>query len=108
MMRLRGLLPVQDAASQHQPTESEDDESALGSIPSDLLDRLPQGVRRQILASYTRVSGPTQSPLLEKITSEHLSLIIKNSENERVRSHDASKRRSLLQALYVLVGVCLA
>ena len=44
------------------------------------------------------------NPVLHRITSEHVSQIIDNTENDSVREHDASKSRRRYQFAYFLLG----
>ena len=67
------------------------------------------------VGSFTQLIAPVANPLVEKLTSDHLTKIIDNEENEGVRADNkrirvyeerASRRR--LQFIYFLVGLFVA
>lgn len=79
------------------------------SAPSEMLDKIPAGQRstfvRSISSSFAQFIAPAINPIFEKVTSAHISTIIENAENERVRENEADKSRRLYQFAYFLIGL---
>ena len=77
-------------------------------ISSDALDKMPPDDRstltRTISAFAAQFVAPVVNPIYEKFTSDHISTIIDNAENERIRESDADKSRRRYQFAYVIVG----
>lgn len=65
--------------------ETVDDDNGL-NIPEELLQALPEEERKEITKMFSfRGSFPQQNPILKKITSEHISAVLKNSDEEDKR-----------------------
>ena len=63
-------------------------------IPEEFLNELPPKDRKELIQSITRISGifPPQNPLAKKITSEHISDLIKHADENDKR--DRTERQS--------------
>ena len=88
--------------------QTEADESGL-SIPEEVLEAVPQEHRQAVvraMTSITQFAGPALNPLFQRLTSEHVSKIIDNRENQSVREHGADGSGRKYQFAYFLVGSC--
>ena len=78
-------------------------------ISSDALDKMPPDDRstltRTISAFAAQFVAPVVNPIYEKFTSDHISTIIDNAENERIRESDADKSRRRYQFIYYFTGL---
>lgn len=83
-------------------------------IPEELLSELPPKDRKEFIQSFTRISGifPQQNPLLKKITTEHISELLKISDatDQRDRKERSNERnhnfKVLVTALLAIFLVC--
>lgn len=81
-------------------------------IPDEILNAIPKEDRGEFMRSITQISGvfPQQHPLLKKITSDHITSIINNSNEEDRRDREERKsERSHNYKLFVtsIIGVIL-
>jgi hypothetical protein len=69
--------------------EEENNKDGEPVIPEELLNELPPKDRKEFIQSVTRISGifPQQNPLAKKITSEHISELLKISDASDQRDH---------------------
>ena len=77
------------------------------SIPEEVLQAVPREHRQAVvraITSITQFAGPALNPLFQRLTSEHVSKIIDNRENQSVREHGADGSRRNYQFAYFLVG----
>src|SRR4051812_39451950 len=76
--------------------ESENDKDNEPVIPEEFLNELPPKDRKDFIQSFTRISGifPPQNPLAKKITSEHISELLKISDasDQRDRQERCNER----------------
>lgn len=82
------------------------DSSAEHPIPSDLLESVPPEHRPAVFrafSSVTQLAGPIFNPIFQRITSDHISRIIDNRENESVREHEADGSRRKYQFAYAIL-----
>jgi hypothetical protein len=100
----------QDASTLEEPSsepgDGDDTEPNL-PIPEEVLAGVPAEHRQAIVrafSSVTQLAAPVVNPVLHRITSEHVSQIIDNTENGSVREHDASRSRRRYQFAYFLLG----
>ena len=94
-----GRKPEEDAEGESPPLESSDiqgpksEGDQVYEIPTELLDALPPEMR-QVVSSFTAMvhSPPSrQSPLAKNITSEHITKIIVNSDNDSKRDYNLKR-----------------
>lgn len=83
-------------------------------IPEDVLEKLPLKDRntiRRIFASTTMYSGSFPNPVLSKVTSEHISEVIKVSDKDSDREHEDRQRTRrytfwiFLTSIIALLGI---
>jgi hypothetical protein len=85
-------------------------------IPEEFLNELPPKDRKDFIQSITRISGifPPQNPLAKKITSEHISEILKISDasDQRDRQERSNERNynfkilvTVLVAIFLVCGL---
>ena len=94
-------------ASSDEGGRIEVDESDLPA-PSEMLDKIPAEHRSTFvrsISSFAQFVAPAINPVFEKFTSAHISTIIENAENERVRENQADKSRRQYQFAYFLIGL---
>ena len=78
-------------------------------ISPESLERISPERREEIIrafSSVTQVTTPIFNPILERFTSDHVSRMIDNEENENVREHDSENSRRRYLFAYFLVVVC--
>lgn len=111
---LPGSKPEKESKSESSPLSSSDiqghseESEQAEEMPTEFLDALPPQVRQAISASFTAMvhSAPSrQSPLAKNITSEHISTILANSDNDSRREFDL--KRLAMGAVLVLVAMIL-
>jgi hypothetical protein len=100
-------LSEKNAASPSGEEAQTDDSMQIedSELPSDM----PKPVRRVItqFMGEMRRSGPASSPLVEKLTSEHIDQLIEiTNEDSRLEYRDAQQRRKYSVA-YFLIGSAL-
>ena len=69
---------------------------------------MPPEVRRSITrtsASLTSFAGPASDPVLSRVTSEHITQLITNSESQSSRDADAEKSNRRYQFLYFILAL---
>ena len=79
------------------------------TVPPDSLERISPGRREEItraFSSVTQVTTPIFNPILERFTSDHVSRMIDNEENENIREHNSENSRRRYLFAYFLVVVC--
>ena len=80
-------------------------------IPQEFLDDVPEEHRLSVtraVSTITQFAAPVFNPIFQKVTSDHVSRIIDNAENESVREHDAGGSRRRYQFAYFLLGGAIA
>ena len=79
-------------------------------LPEEFLADVPSEHRpaiQRLFASVRQFASPAVDPILQRITSEHVSRIIDLAENNRIREHEADKSRRRYQFAYFLGGAAL-
>jgi len=79
-------------------------EPSESPIPEEILNAIPEKDRPGFIRTITQFSGvfPQQNPLLRKITTEHISQIIQNANNEDIRDREErGKERNYNYKLFV-------
>jgi hypothetical protein len=79
-------------------------------IPEEILAGVPSEHRQAIVrafSSVTQFAAPVLNPIFQRVTSEHVTGIIDNTENESVREHDANKSQRRYQFAYYASGASL-
>ncbi|MFM6128167.1 MAG: hypothetical protein ACKPBV_05385 [Sphaerospermopsis kisseleviana] len=108
-----GKMPGEDSERESSSSESNEIQSSqsegdqVDEIPAELLNALPPEIR-QVVSSFTAMvhSPPSrQSPLTKKLTSEHITKIIVNSDNDSRR--DYNLKRLSLGSVLALVAMIL-
>ena len=102
--------PTEASLAELQGHEGDSEENGdHHPIPSELLERVPPEHRRAVISavsSFTQLAGPVLNPIFQRITSDHVSSIIDNRENESIREHEADKSRRKYQFWYFLIAIC--
>ena len=79
------------------------------SVSSDALDEMPPDDRSIITRTMSSFAAqfiaPVVNAIFEKFTSDHISTIINNAENERIRESEADNSRRKYQFAYFLIGL---
>lgn len=83
-------------------------------IPDEVLERIPQKERKEFIQTITKVAGvfSPQNPLIKKITPDHISTLIKNSDDydKRDREERQDERnynfKIMATVLFTSVLVC--
>ena len=94
-------------ASSDEEGQIEVDDSDL-PMTADELDKIPVEHRLRFVRSFSSFAqfvAPAVNPISEKFTSAHISTILSNSENERIRESEADKSRRKYQFAYFLIGL---
>ena len=87
--------------------DSEEEDESI-PIPQDILERMePQdrSIITRAFSSITQVGGPVFNPVLRRITSEHITQIIHNSEAQSNRDAEADKANRRYQFAYFVLGL---
>lgn len=78
-------------------------------VSSEDLDKIPPDDRSIITRTFSSIAAqfiaPVANPILEKFTSAHISTILSNSENERIRESEADNSRRKYQFAYYFTGL---
>lgn len=76
-------------------------------IPAEVFETLPKEVQVSLKSMYSMqsFSGRAPSPLLEKLTPEHISSLIEGSMEENVRDYSLITSSRWFRLAYVLMGV---
>ena len=90
------------APSDARPENSGED----SPIPQEILDQIPEPARTQIIETMVGVisTGPMQNPIVNKITSEHITQIINNNESQSQRTYEAQNTGRKYSLGYALLG----
>ena len=94
-------------ASSDGDGQIEVDDSDL-SMTADVLDKIPTEQRSTFVRSFSSFAqfiAPVANPIFEKFTSAHISTILSNSENERIRESEADKSRRRYQFVYYFTAL---
>ena len=89
-------------------TDGPEDDETNAELPAELLAGVPKEHRQAIVrafSSVTQFAAPVLNPIFQRITSEHVSRIIDNIENDRVREDNADKSRMRYQFGYFIIGL---
>lgn len=105
-----GTSPGRDAStaeeSARQSSDGDGSESIV-PIPDEVLEHVPPEHRKAFVSavsSVTQLAAPVVNPILQKVTSEHVSQVIDLAEGDSVREYDAGKSRRRYQFAYFLLG----
>ena len=89
------------------PVLHDNDSSEL--IPDEILESIPIGERSKIKSfiSQTMISGVMKrsNPIAEKITSEHLTRLLENSDEQDKRDRAERKSEKNYQITFLLIGL---
>ncbi len=97
--------PVEEPSSQ---TDGGQDGEPSVEVPAEILAGVPKEHHQAIVrafSSVTQFAAPVLNPIFQRITSDHVSRIIDNIENDRVREDNADKSRMRYQFWYFILGV---
>ena len=110
--------PGDENESQGVPNDSVGDVGGIAPIDPQLSDETLSEQRSRLVGSagsFTQLIAPAANPLVEKLTSDHLTKIIDNEENdgvradgERIRVYEERASRRRHQLIYFLVGLAAA
>ena len=107
----RSDVEPEDTSLEKLSSHSDDagNSEAERSVPPELLESVPPEHRRAVVSafsSFTQLAGPVFNPIFQRITPDHLSQIIDNTENENIRDHEAEGSRRKYQFAYsILIGL---
>jgi hypothetical protein len=79
---------------QGQDQEDEDDSLIADILPPEVLERLPDKEKRQIVSSLSIMMGGSSrqsSPIAKQLKPEHITQIIENSEKDSQREFERTK-----------------
>ena len=92
--------------SESQTEVNNDD---IDIIPDEVLEAIPEEERGKFksIVRQTMISGVMKrnNPISEKITSEHITELIKNSDNQDLRDRDERKTDKNYQIIFLLIGL---
>ena len=77
-------------------------------LPPELLEGMPPEGRRlftQAFSSMTQFAGPVFNPVLRRITSEHITQVLDNSEAQSSRDAESERSNRRYQFGYFIVGI---
>lgn len=105
---------LENSEVEGKDSENDKEKENESVIPEEILKALPEKDRKEIMSSITQISGvfPRQNPLLKKITSDHITAIIQNAneEDKRDREERSSERKHnytvLLTAIIAVLLTC--
>ena len=94
--------------------DNENEKDGEPVIPEELLNEIPPNQRKEFIQSFTRISGVFQqpNPLLKKITSDHITDLIKNHHeaDQRDREERQGERnynfKILITVLLTILILC--
>lgn len=84
-----------------EENESNEDEP---QIPAHILEKMPKEAR-QLIMSYM---GPAPHPLTKRITSEHITKLIENSNKDSERDHQSESERRRFNLIVFVVAIIAA
>ena len=90
-----------DRKPEHESEDTSlDRPSDQGGDLDEYVDEHPAQSERQrafttAFSSFTQLAGPVFNPVLSRITPDHISKILDNTENESVRAYNASESESI-------------
>lgn len=80
------------------------DQESLDVLPPELAKRIPEEVRRDVVAYFMRF-GPAPSPLSRVIKSEHIDKIIESTENDSNRSFRFASSGRWFSLIYFVISL---
>ena len=86
----------------------QEEEGPLSLIPKEVLESLPEEQRghlSRVFSMFTQFAGPAIHPILQKVTTEHVSVILANLEKREVREHQSEGSWRRYQLLYFALSV---
>lgn len=86
--------PASDISKSTEAPAISDGLTASDIIPADILSQLPPEAQKIISVQLTQMRGglpPGPSPIAQKLSPEHITAIIQNSENESIRDFTLAK-----------------
>ena len=98
--------PDNQLAPANQPTSEEAEEGL--PIPPEVLDNMPPEMRSEVtraVSSITQVAAPIFNPVLQRVTSDHLTQIINNVDTQSDREAEAEKSNRRYQFAYFFVAI---
>ena len=98
--------PDNRLAPANQPTGEEAEEGL--PIPPEVLDNMPPEIRSEVVrafSSITQVAAPILNPVLQRVTSDHLTQIINNVDTQSDRDAEAEKSNRRYQFAYFFVTI---
>ena len=98
--------PDNQLAPANQPTSEEAEEGL--PIPPEVLDNMPPEMRSEVtraVSSITQVAAPIFNPVLQRVTSDHLTQIINNVDTQSDREAEAEKSNRRYQFAYFFVTI---
>ena len=75
-------------------------------IPDEILAEMPRNMREKVSETFgIMASGPMQSPISKKVTSEHISQMIGNDAKDSERGYTFAQTGRLYTMGYVLIAI---
>ncbi len=88
-------------------TEGQNPAEETGLSP-EILERMPPESRGRVVRSFSHITqfpGPVVNPVLQRITSEHLTQMLGNAEAQSSRDAEAEKSNRRYQFSYFIVTI---
>ncbi len=100
---------ISDNSKYNKSAKESDKAFVENIIPEEILKDIPTSERGKIAAiiKHTMVSGilSPQNPLSEKITSEHISEIIRRSDEQDIRDREERERERKYNLLVLIIAL---
>lgn len=91
-----------------KPQAKTDDEKATSPIDPEVLDKLPDDVRKAVESfSLQAFSGPVFNPILKKITESHIDKALDQTEKDSERDFKDRQRGRTFALLYAVIAAAL-
>ena len=100
---------LEKVINEKEKEKDSDSKEDFEVIPDDILDGIPIEDRSRIKGKMTQMMFSTEmkrsNPLSEKITSEHISKLIENSNTQDERDRKERKSDKNYQIIFLLIGL---
>ena len=96
-----------DEIEKRKPEDTKEPQQEDLPIPQEFFDKLPEEVQVSLKSMYSMqsYSGRAPSPLLEKLTPEHITSLIEGSREENTRDYSLVSSSRWFRLTYVIIGV---
>jgi len=96
-----------DEIEKRKPEDTKEPQQEDLPIPQEIFDTLPEEVQVSLRTAFSMqsFSGRPPSPLLEKLTPEHIDSLIEGSREENARDYSLVSSSRWFRLAYVIIGV---